>query len=408
MTGEAKNPSQEAGPLSGITVIDASRVLAGPFCTMQLGDLGADVIKIERPSAGDQTRGWTPPTYPDSNVSSYYASINRNKRSMTLNLNAKRGQDVFLDLVEDADIIVENFRIGTMEDWDIGYTQIKQINSDIIYCKISGYGEWGPDKDRPAYDLIMQGEAGFMSFTGEENGKPVRVGVAIIDLATGLYATQAILAGLLERELGSNKGQKIDVSLFDTATALTTYMATSYFATGTSPDRRGSKHPNIAPYQAFPTTDGYVVVAVASENLWPKFCQALDRQDLIDDERFATNSDRVTNRDQLDSILTEVFQSYNTQEILDKLDDYGVPATPINDMEAVFSHEQTLARGMRTTVDHPTAGSITFPGSPLHFSRTPTTISRYPPLLGEHTQEILKEFGYSQSEITTLKNQDII
>ncbi|UHQ98177.1 CoA transferase (plasmid) [Natrinema zhouii] len=406
MTGEARTPEGDEQPLDGLTVLDASRVLVGPFCTMQLGDLGAEVIKVERPDGGDQTRGWHPPTYGEE--SAYYVSINRNKRSLTLNLASEEGREVFRDLVSEADVLVENFRVGKMEEWGLDYATLSEANPELVYCSLSGYGEWGPQKDRPAYDIMMQAEGGLMSITGEEGGPPVRVGVAIADIGAGMYATQAILAALLYRELGDGTGQKVDVSLLDGQVAWMSYMASYYFATGDPPGRMGSKHPTIAPYQAFETSDGYVVVATASENLWPKFCRALDREDLIDDERFAVNADRVANRSELDQILDGEFEQYTTAEVVARMEEAGVPASRVRDMEDVFEHPQVQARNMHQTVDHPTIGAVEMAGSPMHFSRTPTEIDRHPPLLGEHTEEILDEFEYDEETISELADRDVI
>ncbi|WP_424017743.1 CaiB/BaiF CoA transferase family protein [Halorientalis pallida] len=406
MTGEARTSDGDEQPLDGLTVLDASRVLVGPFCTMQLGDLGAEVIKVERPDGGDQTRGWHPPTYGEE--SAYYVSINRNKRSLTLNLASEEGREVFRDLAAEADVLVENFRVGKMEEWGLDYGTLSEANPELVYCSLSGYGEWGPQKDRPAYDIMMQAEGGLMSITGEEDGPPVRVGVAIADIGAGMYATQAILAALLYRELGDGTGQKIDVSLLDGQVAWMSYMASYYFATGDPPGRMGSKHPTIAPYQAFETSDGYVVVATASENLWPKFCRALDREDLIDDERFAVNADRVANRSDLDRILDEEFEQYSTAEAVARMEEAGVPVSRVRDMEDVFEHPQVQARDMHRTVDHPTIGSVEMAGSPMHFSRTPTEIDRHPPLLGEHTEAILDEFGYDEATIADLAERDVI
>ncbi|MFB6267890.1 MAG: CaiB/BaiF CoA transferase family protein [Halodesulfurarchaeum sp.] len=408
MVGEARQPDGSSGPLDGYTVLDASRVLAGPFCAMQLGDLGADVIKIERPGAGDQTRGWRPPTYGDSDESAYFLSVNRNKRSVTLDLGTEDGQEIFRELAATADVLVENFRVGTLEEWGLGYDRLREANPGLVYAKLTGYGEWGPDRDRPAYDLVVQAEGGMMSVTGVEGGEPVRVGVAIADLAAGMYTTQAILAALLERAGSGGSGQKIDVSLFDSEVALLSYMAESYLATGDPPGRMGSRHPNIVPYQAFETRDGYVVVAVASEHIWPRFCAAIDREDLRDDPRFEDNESRVEHRDALETILAAELETYRTDDIVAVLTEHDVPATAVNDMAAVFDHPQVEARGMRRTVEHPSAGRIELPGIPMHLSASPATIRRPPPTLGQHTEAVLSELGYDQEAIAKLDGEGVI
>ncbi len=408
MAGEARDPETEVGPLEGVTVIDASQVLVGPFCTMQLADLGADVIKVERPSVGDQTRGWYPPRFGDEEgLSAYYASVNRNKRSITLNLKDERGQAVLRDLVEDADVFVENFRVGTTEQWGLDYGTLSTSNPDLIYCSLSGYGEWGPAARDPAYDLIMQAESGFMSITGEPDGPPVRVGVAIADIGAGMYATQAILAALFRRAFADADGQKIDVSLFDGQLAWLSYMASSYFATGEPPSKMGSRHPTIVPYQAFPTRDGHVVVAAASEKLWRRLCRALDRPALLEDERFATNADRVAHRDDLEALLSTEFETYTTEEALTLLEAADVPAAPVRDLAEAFEHPQVESRGMLQTVDHPRLGEIPMAGSPMHLSQTPTSVRRHPPDLGEHTEAVLSEIGYERETIEDLASDDV-
>jgi crotonobetainyl-CoA:carnitine CoA-transferase CaiB-like acyl-CoA transferase len=410
MVAEAREPEAEEGPLSGVTVVDASQVLVGPFCTMQLGDLGADVIKIERPGVGDQTRGWHPPTVGDSDESAYYVSVNRNKRSVALNLQTEGGREALRTMAREADVFVENFRVGKTEEWGLGYPELKAENPGLVYCALSGYGEWGPDRDRPAYDLVMQAEGGMMSITGVEGGAPVRVGVAIADIGAAMYATQAVLAALLERELGSGdgRGQKVDVSLLDGQVAWMSYMAQSYLATGDPPGRMGSRHPTIAPYQAFETADGYAVVAVASEAIWERFCAALDRPDLAADDRFATNTDRVEHREALEAELDPEFATRETGAVLDLLSAHDVPASDVRDMADVFSNPQVRARGMLREVEHPTAGTVRLPGSPMFLSRTPTTVRRHPPLLGEHTEEVLREHGYDDGALAALRADDAI
>jgi len=405
MVGEARNPSGETGPLDGVTVLDASRVLVGPFCTMQLGDLGAEVIKVERPGPGDQTRTWRPPAFGegDGAQSAYYASVNRNKRSVELNLACEEGRTVFRDLAREADVLVENFRVGKTAEWGLDYPDLVDENPGLVYCGISGYGEWGPDRDEPAYDIVMQAKGGLMSITGVEDGPPVRIGVALADIGAGMYATQAILAALLERELGDGTGQKIDVSLLDGQAAWTSYMATNYFASGEVPGRMGSKHPNIVPYRAFETRDDYVVVACSVDAFWPRLCAALDRPDLAADERFETNEKRVRNRESLDAELEPEFADLTTAEAVELLTEHDVPASGVRDMAELFADPQIEARDMRVTVDHPTAGEMDLPGSPMKFSRTPTTVRRHPPSQGEHTIAVLREYGYADDDLEALR-----
>ncbi|ESS06166.1 MAG: putative acyl-CoA transferases/carnitine dehydratase, partial [uncultured archaeon A07HB70] len=338
----------------------------------------------------------------------YYLSVNRNKRSVALNLATDEGRAVFRDVADTADVVLHNFRVGKMAEWGLGYPTLAERNPGLVYAHITGYGEWGPHRHRPAYDLAIQAEGGMMSITGTPDGEPVRVGVAITDLATGYYTTQGILAALFERELGDGEGQKLDVSLLDSAAALNTYAALFYFATDDPPGRSGSKIPNIVPYQAFPTTDGHAVVAVPSEHLWPGFCAALGREELVDDERFATNDDRVRNRATLEPMLEAETREYTAAALVETMRDHDVPATPIHDMAAVYDHEQIHARGMRERVDHPTAGEVEMPGSPMHMSRTPASVRDPPPLLGEHTDAVLREMGYDDSRIAALRDADVV
>jgi len=395
------------GPLAGVTVLDASRVLAGPFCGMQLGDLGADVIKVERPDGGDQTRHWTPPAFGDD-VASYYASINRNKRSITLNLTTEDGREAFRDLASEADVVLENFRVGKAAEWGLDYETLSESNPGLVYCSITGYGQTGPKAERPAYDLMMQAEGGMMSITGEEGRPPVRVGVAVADLAAGMYATQSVLAALFRREFADDGGDRIDVALFDALLSWLSYMGTDAFASGEPPERMGSRHPNIAPYQAFEAADGYVVVACASQAIWYRLCEALDRPDLVDDPRFETNEKRVDNRAALESILTDAFADRSVDEVVDLLRTNDVPVGRIRDVLEAFDDPQAEARGMRQRVTHPTAGEIELPGSPMQFSEYAATARRHPPLLGEHTEEVLAELGYSEAAIERLQAEDVV
>lgn len=392
-------------PLSDVKILDASRVLAGPYASMTLGDLGADVVKVERPDGGDQTRDWGPPNIGDQ--SAYYLSTNRNKRSITINLKTDEGREIFRKLAEDSDVLIENFRTGGMEKFGVGYEDLKKVNPSIIYCSITGYGESGPWKNRPAYDIILQAEGGFMSITGEEDGPPIRIGVALVDIITALYATQSILAALHERGDGE-EGQKIDVSMFDCEISTLTYMANYYFATGQSPERNGSKHPTIAPYQAFETKDDYIIVGAGSQGIWNRFCEAIEREDLKDDPRFKDNSKRVENREELEDILVPIFKKKTTAEWVSVLEAKDVPATSVNDMEEVFDTNQVEARDMLKSIDHPTIGKLQSIGIPIKLGKTPGSIRKHPPRMGEHNEEVLQELGYQESEIAELRRAGAI
>ncbi|MEF8801094.1 MAG: CaiB/BaiF CoA-transferase family protein [Halolamina sp.] len=396
------------GPLDGVTVLDASRVLAGPFCGMQLGDLGADVIKVERPDGGDQTRHWSPPAFGDSGESSYYASINRNKRSITLNLATEKGRETFRELAAGADVMLENYRVGKPAEWGIDYDSLSEENPGLVYCSITGYGQTGPKAERPAYDLMMQAEGGMMSITGEAGRPPVRVGVAMADLASGMYATQSILAALFRREFANEGGERIDIALFDSIVGWLTYMATDTFASGEPPGRMGSRHPNIAPYQAYEAADGYIVVACASEAIWYRFCEALDRPDLAADERFENNERRVENRDALERDVAEELRDTTVDELLTMFRDHDVPVGRIRDIAEVFDDPQVEARNMRQSVTHPTAGEMQLPGSPMCFAGHDTDARRHPPLLGEQTEELLGELGYSADKIEELRREGVV
>ena len=401
------------GALSHLRVLDLSRVLAGPTAGQILADLGAEVIKIERPGKGDDTRQWGPPWLHDTagratGESAYYLSANRGKQSVAVDIATAEGQRLVRGLAARCDVVLENFKVGGLARYGLDYATLAAAHPGLVHCSITGFGETGPYARRPGYDFLIQGMGGLMSITGEADGSPVRVGVALADIGAGMYATQAILAALLSRELGDGTGQKVDVSLLDGQAAWMSYMASNYFATGDPPTRMGSKHPTITPYQAFETADDYVVVACASEHIWPRFCEAIGRPDLETDERFATNADRVEHRAELDPILEAELAAYTTEEVVSRCREHDVPVSPVNDMAAVFSHPQIRARGMRQSVDHPTAGEIEMPGSPMHFSRTPATIRHHPPLLGEHTVDVLSEYGYTDADIDRLRDADAI
>lgn len=392
-------------PLEGITVIDVSRVLAGPYAAMMLGDLGADVIKVERPDGGDQTRAWGPPHLGDE--SAYYLSINRNKRSLTLNLKSEQGREIIKQLVKKGDVLIENFRPGGMESFGLGYEDLKQLNPRLIYCSITGYGQTGPWKHRPAYDIILQGEGGLMSITGEEKGEPVRIGVALVDIITSLYTAISVTTALLARER-DGQGQKLDLAMYDCEVSTLTYMAFYYFATGLSPRGMGSKHPTIVPYQAFETQDNYLVVGVGSQEIWGRFCKAINQPQLRDDPRFVDNPRRVKYREELEGILDPLFKEKTTQEWMECFTENDIPVTGVNDMEKIFKSEQLAFREMLQSIDHPSIGALKQIGIPMKFERTPGRIHRHPPLLGEHNREILQDLGYSPTEIEEMKNKSII
>ncbi|MEE2880903.1 MAG: CaiB/BaiF CoA-transferase family protein [Chloroflexota bacterium] len=392
--------------LQDIQVLDLTRALAGPFCTLMLGDYGADVIKIEIPETGDDTRHWGPPFIGDE--SAYFLSINRNKRSLTLNFKEPEAIKIFLKLVEKADVVVENFTPGVMKRFGLDYETVKAINPSIIYCSISGFGQDGPYQNRPAYDQIMQGVSGLMSITGEPDGEPQKVGIAVSDIGAGMWAAFAVMTALHHRS-NSGDGQHIDISMLDAQVAWMTYQAAYFFANEEPPKRLGAAHPTLVPYQAFMSQDGkYVNVAVGSERLWERFCEGVDRMDLKDDPNFAQNGDRVRNRSTLVPLLQEYFLTQPADYWVDALQAVNVPAGPINDLADVFSDPQILHREMLVEIPHPTLKSIKQTGLPLKFSVTPGAFDKHPPLLGEHNEEILNSLGYSAQDIAGLTNNSVI
>ncbi len=393
-------------PLEGIRVLDLTRALAGPFCTLMLGDYGADVIKIEIPGVGDDTRHWGPPFIGDE--SAYFLSINRNKRSLTLNFKDPEAIKIFLQLAKDADVVVENFTPGVMSRFGLEYETVKEVNPKIVYCSISGFGQTGPYQNRPAYDQIMQGLSGVMSLTGEPGGEPQKVGIAITDIGAGMWSAFAIMAAVFHRDQ-RGEGQYIDISMMDAQVAWLTYQAATYFANGEPPKRLGAAHPTLVPYQAFMCQDGkYINVAVGSERIWERFCRGINKPEMKDNPDYATNGDRVRNRAKIVPYLQEFFLTRPIDEWLQDLQEFNVPCGPINDLADVFSDPQLLHRKMLVEMAHPTLGSIKQTGIPIKFSLTPGGLDRHPPLLGEHNDELLKELGYSDADIDRLAQQEVI
>ncbi len=400
-------------PLEGMRVLDLTRAMAGPFCTMMLGDLGADVVKVERPGRGDESRGWGPPFVgkpygPYPGESAYFISANRNKRSITLNLKKPEGQDIVRRLAAQSDALVENFRTGVLDRLGLGYEQLRRVNPRLVYCSISGYGSTGPYAAHPGYDFIIQAEGGFMGITGPEEGPPSRSGVPIIDITAGMFSATAILAALRTRD-ATGEGQHIDLSLLETQVALLTNVASNTLVGGMEHRRLGNAHPNIAPYEAFPARDRWFALAAGNERQWAILCQVLGRPDLKEDPRFADNNARVANRPALREVLDEEFRVRDASDWLAELRQAGLPCGPINTIPEVFDHPQAEARSLTLEVDHPTAGLVQFPGFPYKFSSTPAQVRLPPPLLGQHTEEVLGNvLGFSTSEVARLREEEIV
>ncbi len=397
------------GALDGITVLDLSRVLAGPYATMTLGDLGARVIKVEQPGRGDDTRHWGPP-FTDSGESAYFLCANRNKESVTVNLKHPSGRALLRDLVCHCDVLVENFKVGTMERFGLDYASLHEINRGLIFCSITGYGQTGPYRNRPGYDTAIQAQGGIMSITGAsgEAGEPCKVGVAIVDISTGLHAAISLLAALHHRTV-TGQGQAIDIALFDTQLSWLANVATSYLVSGEAPQRYGNGHASIVPYQTFATQDGWLMLAVGNDSQFHALCTLIDHADWAEDQRFATNPQRVKHRSTLVPLLEEIFQTKRTEAWMDILPLSGVPCSPVNDIPTALSDPQSLARGMVQTIEHPTTGSIPQLGPVAKLSETPAAINSPPPTLGEHTESILHEFlGYDDADIERLRLEQII
>jgi len=394
------------GPLAPYRVADLTRILSGPFCTMQLGDLGAEVIKIEAPGKGDDTRAWGPPFI--NGESSYFLSINRNKKSVTLNLKSGRGQELLWQLLERSDVLVENFRPGALERLGFSFDAVHARLPQLVYCSVSGFGHTGPDRSLPGYDVLIQGAAGLMSLTGEPGGPPYKLGVSISDLSAGMMAVQGILAALLARER-SGQGQHVDISMLDGSAALLTYQAGIHFATGEVPHRRGNAHPSIAPYSTYPAQDGTMIVAVGNDTLFGRLCQTIDRPDLATDQRFATAAARVQNRDELDRLLCDILQTRPREHWIARMRQVGIPCGMVRDVAEVCASPQLRARGMIQQMAHPTAGTVGQLGSPLALSGTPCSLRLPPPLVGQHTEEVLTGLlGLPAQEVAQLRSDGVL
>ena len=387
-----------AGPLSHIRALDLSRVLAGPWCGQNLADLGAEVIKIERPEKGDDSRAFGPPWLKDGSgrdtkESAYFASANRGKKSVTVNLARTEGQRIVRELARQADVLIENYKVGDLARYGLGYDDLRQLNPRLVYASVTGFGQTGPYRERPGYDFMIQGMGGVMSITGERDdqpgGGPQRVGIPIADIMTGMYATIAICAALAHRER-SGTGQHLDLALLDTQVGILANQGMNYLATGVPPGRIGNAHPNIVPYQPFKARDGDVILACGNDNLFNKFCEVAGCQHLARDARFATNSRRVENREAITSLLAEIFARRTTQEWCDALEAAGVPNGPINNLKQVFEEPQVIARGMKIELEHSLAGKVPLIASPMKFSGTPLEHKAPPPTLGQHTDEVLR------------------
>ena len=405
------------GPLEGIRVLDLTRVLAGPWAAQNLADLGAEVIKIERPKKGDDSRAFGPPWLKDAQgrdtgESAYFACANRGKKSLTLDLAHPQGQALARELAARSDVLLENFKYGDLDRYGLGYQALRKLNPGLIYCSVTGFGHTGPWRERPGYDFMVQGMGGLMSITGERDdrpgGGPQKAGIPIADLITGMYASIAVCAALAHRAK-TGAGQHLDLALLDSLVAVLANQGANYLATGAPPGRLGNDHPNITPYQVFRSADGAVIVACGNDNLFRKFCEAAGCAQLADDARFVTNAKRIANRAELTRLLSEIMLRRTMKEWIDALEAAGVPCGPINNLEQVFAEPQALARGLRMELPHPAAGKVSLVRSPMRFSETPVQHGVPPPTLGQHTDEVLAELlEKNPSEIARLRAEGIV
>lgn len=412
-----KGDDSTMGALSHIRVLDLTRVLAGPWCAQTLADFGADVIKVERPGAGDDTRHWGPPYLKDADgadtaEAAYYLAANRNKRSVTIDIATPEGQQIVRELAAQSDVVLENYKVGQLKKYGLDYDSLRAVKPDLVYCSVTGFGQTGPYAHRAGYDFIVQGIGGFMSITGERDGEPgggpQKAGVAIADLATGLYSTIAVLAALAHRDR-TGEGQYIDMALLDVQVALLANMNTNFLASGNPPVRWGNAHPNIVPYQTFQTSDGWIIVAVGNDGQFRKFVEAGGRPELADDERFATNPSRVRHRDTLVPILAEMVKTRGKADWIAVLEAAGVPCGPINDLDEVFDNEQVIARGMQVSLPHPCGADVKLVRNPIRMSATPPDARTAPPLLGAQTGDVLRDMlGYDDAQIAALKAKQAI
>ena len=390
--------------LEDLRVVDLTRTLAGPFCTMMLGDMGADVIKIEEPNRGDETRSWTPFW---NGEGTQFLTFNRNKRSLSLNLKEKEAVDIVLGLAAKSDVMIESFRAGALDRMGLGYEAVREVNPGIVYCSISGYGRTGPMAEMPGYDLIIQAYSGLMNLTGDPDGPPMRVGFSLVDLFTGMMAYGCILTALRHKEK-TGEGQWIDTSLLDGQVATMSYHATGYMGTGVEPHRLGSGHPSLVPYQSFTSSDGFFILACANDGLYDRMCQAIGRPELAEDPRFKTNTDRVEHRSECVATFNEIFEKETSAHWVDLISKAGIPCGPINRVSDVVNDKQVKARNMLVDIPHPKVPDLRVPASPLKLEDSPPTVRRHPPLLGQHNEEILSESGHTTEQIERLREAGVI